>query len=195
MSRLVCVGIVLCALLAGCNSTPAGEKPVKVLFDTTAGQFLVEVHADWAPLGAERFLTLVREGYFDDCRFFRVVPGWVVQFGINGVPSVTARWDEKTIMDDPVERENRRGRLAFAASGPDTRTTQVFVNLADNQAKLDPQGFAVFGEVVKGMDVIDRITDEYLEAPKQGVIHEFGNAYLDRDFPRLDHIRTARIVP
>jgi peptidyl-prolyl cis-trans isomerase A (cyclophilin A) len=197
MNRLLLLAAVA---LAGCASTddPAltAERTVRVRFETTQGDFWVEVHRDWAPLGAERFLELVRTGYYDGCRFFRVVPEWVVQWGINGDPVVSKRWEDKVLLDDPVMVPNRRGTIAFAASGPDTRTTQVFINFADHSSRLDPQGFAPFGRVVEGMAVVDALNSEYGNEPssKQEDIHTKGNVWLDETYPNLDWIRRASIV-
>jgi cyclophilin family peptidyl-prolyl cis-trans isomerase len=194
---------VLAALLAlaACATAPdeegAREGVFLVRFETTRGSFLVEVHPDWAPLGAARFRELVEEGYYDGCRFFRVKPGWVVQFGINGDPAVSSRWAESTIPDDPVRASNERGTMAFAMSSePESRTTQVYVNLEENSARLDERGFAVFGRVVLGMDeVVEKITARHGERPDQSRIHAEGNAYLDAEFPGLDHIRKASVLP
>ena len=171
----------------------------KVLLETTEGDFVVEVYRAWAPRGADRFYNLVRQGYYDRARFFRVWPGFIVQFGIHGDPVVAALWKEAAIPDDPVVGSNRRGTITYATSGPDTRTTQVFINLADN-ARLDEQGFAPFGRVIGGMDVVDRLYGEYGEPPPQGQgpqqsrIQAEGNAYLQSEFPLLDHIVRARII-
>jgi peptidyl-prolyl cis-trans isomerase A (cyclophilin A) len=166
----------------------------KVKFDTTAGSFVVDVHRDWAPIGADRFYNLVKNGFYDDCRFFRVVPNFMVQFGINGAPTIQALWRSASaqLKDDPVKQSNRRGYITFATAGPNTRTTQVFVNFKDNGG-LDAQGFAPFGEVTSGMDVVDKINAQYEQKPNQGNIQMEGNAYLDKEFPKLDHIRKATI--
>jgi cyclophilin family peptidyl-prolyl cis-trans isomerase len=198
MSRLVLLAAVA---LSACATTDAPsrevERTVRVRFETTQGDFWVEVHRDWAPRGAERFLELVRTGFYDGCRFFRVVPEWVVQWGINGDPAVNARWSDERLEDDPVMQPNRRGTIAFAASDePNTRTTQVFINYADHSSELDPRGFAPIGEVVEGMDVVDALNSEYGEKPtdKQDDIMKKGNVWLDEQYPNLDWIRTARIV-
>src|SRR4029077_19446479 len=128
----------------------------KVKFDTSKGPFVVEVHRDWAPNGADRFYNLVKNGFFDNDRFFRVVSGFMVQFGINGDPKLSSVWREARIKDDPVKQSNARGYITFATAGPNTRTTQVFINFADNSA-LDNQGFAPFGKVVSGMNVVDAL--------------------------------------
>ena len=165
-------------------------------FDTSAGTFVVEVHREWAPRGADRFYNLVRNGFFDDCRFFRVVTGFMVQFGINGDPAIQRHWAEANIPDDPVKQSNRRGYTTFATHGPNSRSTQVFINFVDN-SRLDAQGFAPFGEVVSGMDVLDKLYSTYREAPsnEQSRIQADGNKYLNAAFPKLDYVKKARIVP
>lgn len=165
-----------------------------VVFETSAGDFTVAVERSMAPHGADRFYQLVRSGFYDDQRFFRVVPGFVVQWGMSGDPAVTAEWADARIPDDPVAQSNVRGTVSFAAtSTPGSRTTQVFVNLGNN-TNLDDMGFAPFGRVVEGMEVVDAINAEYGQSPNQGEIRRAGNQYLAREFPRLDYIRTARIV-
>ncbi|HWR35576.1 MAG TPA: peptidylprolyl isomerase, partial [Clostridia bacterium] len=153
---------------------------------------LVEVHRDWAPIGARRFEELVKAGYYNGARFFRVVPNFVVQFGLAADPAVTRKWD-KTIPDDPVLQTNRVGSLVFATAGPNTRTTQLFINLKSNQS-LDDQGFAPFAMVVEGMDVVQNIYPGYGENPDQGQITARGNAYLTTAFPKLDYIKKATIL-
>lgn len=162
-------------------------------FETSAGSFTVQVTRAWAPLGADRFYNLVKGGFFDGTRFFRVLPGFVVQFGLSGNPAVSARWHSASITDDPVQQHNTRGTLTFATAGPNTRTTQLFINFADNLT-LDGQGFAPFGKVVDGMGVVDRIYSGYGEGPDQGAIESQGNAYLASRFPKLDSIAKATIV-
>jgi peptidyl-prolyl cis-trans isomerase A (cyclophilin A) len=162
-------------------------------FDTTVGPFVVQVHRAWAPKGADRFYNLVKNGFFNDARFFRVLPNFMVQFGINGDPSIQTAWRDANITDDPVTQSNKRGYVTFATAGPGTRTTQVFVNFKNN-AGLDAQGFAPFGEVTSGMEVVDKINAEYRENPDQGRIQMQGNAYLTRAFPRLDYVKRATIV-
>ena len=166
----------------------------KVSFTTTAGAFVVEVHRDWAPLGADRFYNLVRHGFFTNASFFRVVPGFVVQFGLNANPAINKAWDKATIQDDPVKQSNTRGRLVFATAGPNTRTTQLFINFADN-ARLDGMGFAPFGEVIEGMDVVDKINAQYGEQPQQDLITSQGDAYIAKNFPNITKIRLARVLP
>jgi len=172
--------------------TEQAPASYKVKFDTSKGPFVVEVHRDWAPKGADRFYNLAKNGFFDDTRFFRVVPDFMVQFGINGDPNIQKNWQNANITDDPVKQSNKRGYVTFATRGPNTRTTQMFINFKDN-AGLDRQGFAPFGEVVTGMDVVDKITSQYGEKPNQGSIQAEGNAYLNKDFPKLDYIKKATI--
>jgi peptidyl-prolyl cis-trans isomerase A (cyclophilin A) len=171
----------------------------KVTFDTSAGTFVVEVHRDWAPNGADRFYNLVKNGFYDNCRFFRVIPNFMVQFGINGDPAVSAVWRNARIPVDQVKETNKRGFITYAMGGtPDTRTTQVFINFQNNSS-LDGQGFAPFGEVVSGMAVVDKIYSGYGEGaprgkgPDQGRIQTEGNAYLTKDFSNLDYIKKATI--
>ena len=161
-------------------------------FETTAGDFVVLVHRDWAPRGAQRFYELVNSGFYNDCKFFRVVSGFMVQFGISGNPSTQQSW-ERSLKDDPAKKSNRRGYITFATAGRDTRTTQVFINFVDN-AFLDSQGFSPFGEVIEGMDNVDKINAEYGETPDQGQITSSGNSYLNAQFPELDSIRKATII-
>ena len=166
----------------------------RVLFDTSKGEFTVEVTRAWAPEGADRFYNLVANGYYDDCRFFRVVKGFMVQFGINGDPQINASWRAARIEDDRGKESNKRGYVTFAHAGPNTRTTQLFINHADNTF-LDAQGFPPFGKVIKGMDVVDAINDEYGENPDQRRIQLEGNAYLNQTFPNLDFIKTVIVAP
>jgi peptidyl-prolyl cis-trans isomerase A (cyclophilin A) len=151
------------------------------------------VHRSWAPKGADRFYNLVKYGFFDNCRFFRVLPNFMAQFGMNGDPAVQRPWENANLADDPVTQSNRRGTISFANAGPNTRSTQVFINFTDN-SRLDRGGFAPFGEVVSGMEAVDKITAEYREQPDQGLIQRQGNAYLTKAFPRLDYVKTATIV-
>lgn len=166
----------------------------KVNFDCTNGSFVVECHKDWAPLGVQRFYDLVKGGYYDNSAFFRVVPGFVVQFGLAGDPKVTAEWKNKRLQDDPVKESNLPGTLTFATSGPNTRTTQLFINTGAN-TRLDTMGFAPFGKVVEGMDVVKTINAEYGERPNQGLITAEGNAYLSKNFPNITLINKASILP
>jgi len=182
------------SLLNPASLTAKAPAAFKARFTTTAGDFVVEVHRDWAPLGADRFYNLVRNGYFTNAAFFRVLPGFVVQFGLNADPAVNKLWDHATIHDDPVLQSNKRASIVFATAGPNTRTTQLFINFADN-ASLDGMGFAPFGSVVEGMDVVDKIYPGYREAPRQDLITNQGDAYLKANFPSIDKIKLARIVP
>jgi peptidyl-prolyl cis-trans isomerase A (cyclophilin A) len=181
----------------GGSSTTASDAPetFRVKFTTTKGDFVVGVHRDWAPKGADRFRELVEAGYYDKCKFFRAVEGFMVQFGISGDPEQNAKWRENRIQDDPVQQSNIRGNITFAMAGPNSRTTQLFINYIDN-TNLDSMGFAPFGQVVEGMDVVDSINKEYGEQPSQAQpqIQEEGDAFLVQNFPRLDGIITAKIV-
>jgi peptidyl-prolyl cis-trans isomerase A (cyclophilin A) len=172
----------------------------KVEFDTSKGPFVIEVHRDWAPNGADRFYNLVKNGFYDDVRFFRVIEGFMAQFGVNGDPKVSAAWREARIKDDPVKVSNKRTFVTFATAGPNTRTTQVFVNYGDN-SNLDSQGFSPFGQVVSGMKVVDSLYGGYGEGapggrgPNQARVQSDGNAYLASAFPNLDYVKKATIVP
>ena len=167
-------------------------------FSTTKGDFVIAVHRAWAPLGADRFYNLVRSGYYDGVRVFRVLPGFMAQFGIHGDTAVTSAWRVRTIPDDQMRRSNQRGLVTFATAGPGTRTTQVFINYRDN-SRLDGMGFAPFGEVVEGMAVVDSLYSGYGEGapngrgPDQMRMHIEGEKYLARQFPKLDKIKTARV--
>ncbi|MBM3529340.1 MAG: peptidylprolyl isomerase [Alphaproteobacteria bacterium] len=170
----------------------------KARFDTSKGTFVIEVTRAWAPNGADRFFNLVKNGFYDNVRFFRVISGFMVQFGINGDPKISAQWREARIPDDPVKQSNQRGYITYAMAGPNTRTSQVFINFGDN-AGLDRQGFSPFGRVISGMDVVDKLNAEYGEGaprgrgPDQGRLQMEGNAYLQRDFGRMDFVRKATI--
>jgi peptidyl-prolyl cis-trans isomerase A (cyclophilin A) len=164
----------------------------KVRFTTTKGEFVIEVHRDWAPLGADRFYNLVKNGFYNNQSFFRIVPGFVVQFGLSPFPPVTGAWQDAFIQDDPVTQSNKRGTVTFATSGPNARTTQLFVNFGDN-TRLDAMGFSPFGEVIEGMDVVDKIYAGYGESPNQGQIETVGKKYLETNFPLLDSITTAKL--
>jgi peptidyl-prolyl cis-trans isomerase A (cyclophilin A) len=182
------------SLLNPASFTAKAPAVFKAKFTTTAGDFVVEVHRDWAPLGADRFYNLIRGGYFTNAAFFRVVKGFVVQFGLSADPKVNKVWSVARFQDDPVKQSNKRGSLVFATAGPNTRTTQLFINYADNP-RLDGMGFAPFGTVVEGMDVVDKIFPGYREAPEQDQITEKGDAYLKANFPMIDKIKLAGIVP
>jgi peptidyl-prolyl cis-trans isomerase A (cyclophilin A) len=166
----------------------------KAQFETTKGKFTVEVTRALAPNGADRFYNLVKSGYFKDIAFFRVVPGFMVQFGIHGDPAVSAKWRAANITDDPVKTSNKPGYITFATAGPNTRTTQLFINYGDN-GFLDGQGFSPFGKVTEGMDIVTKINSETGERPNQGAIQGSGNAYLKKEFPNLDYIKSANILP
>jgi len=182
------------SLLNPASLTAKAPASFKVSFTTSAGNFVVTVHRDWAPMGADRFYNLVRRGFFTNASFFRVVPGFVVQFGLNADPRVNKVWQHADIQDDPVKQSNKRATLVFATAGPNTRTTQLFINFGDN-SRLDGMGFAPFGEVVEGMDVVDRIYAGYGEQPRQDLITDQGDAYISKNFPKIDRIKFARIVP
>jgi len=175
-------------------STMTAQAPdtFQVKFATTKGDFTIQVTRAWSPRGADRFYNLVRAGFYTDAAFFRVVPGFMVQFGISARPDVTAVWKSAKIQDEPVLQSNTRGRISFAAAGPNTRTTQVFISYGDN-SRLDAV-FSPFGEVTQGMDVVDHIYSEYREKPSQASISTEGKAYLDDAFPMLDRIVSATIV-
>jgi len=193
--------MLLAAVALALMQTSASAPPqFRVRLETTKGAIVIEVHRDWAPRGADRFYELVTSGYYDDSRFYRVVKGQWAQFGINGDPRVATRWRTMTIPDDPNKASVVRGRVAFAFKDPNGRTTQVYISLRDNTAQ-DTQGFAPFGEVVEGMDVADALNSEYGEDSGGGIrggrqqpLFDGGNAYLDREYPRLDRLIRARIV-
>ena len=172
------------------------SEPFKVRFQTTRGDFTIEVNPEWAPLGAARFKELIEQGFYDNARFFRVLPGFVVQFGLPADPASAP--DVPNIQDDPVTQSNLKGSITFATAGPGTRTSQVFINLADNK-RLDSMGFSPFGKVVHGMDIVDSLYAGYGEGaphgngPDQGRVRRLGNSYLDASFPNLDAINRASI--
>ncbi len=197
-------------VMAGCGSDKTATKSEEVKsepapavyavkFDTSKGPFVVEVHRDWAPFGVDRFYELVKSGFYNDGRFFRVLKGFVVQWGLNKDPDVSAKWRNMVIVDDPVTQSNARGTITFATGGPNTRTTQVFINLADN-TQLDSRGFAPFGRVVDGMNVVDQLYAGYGEGapqgagPAQNLIESQGNQYLTEHYPLLDYIKSAKIL-
>lgn len=179
------------------NARAADQAPntYQVLFETSKGNFTIEVHREWAPNGADRFYKLIESGFYDDCRFFRVIPGFMVQWGINGDPEIQKNWVQATIKDDPVVKSNKRGFITYAKSGqPNSRTSQIFINYGDN-SRLDRDGFAPFGEVIDGMDVVDAINAQYREQPQQPLIQSSGNKYLNQKFSNLDYIKRATLVP
>jgi peptidyl-prolyl cis-trans isomerase A (cyclophilin A) len=182
------------ALLKPGAAKATAPAKFKVKFTTTKGDFVVEATRAWAPLGADRFYNLAKVGFFSDVGFFRVVPDFVVQFGIHGNPQVAAAWKSASIKDDPKSTQlNEKGTLTFAKGGADSRTTQLFINFKDNKA-LDSMGFPPFGKVVQGMDVVEAINKEYGEMPQQPMIQSDGNAYLKSQFPRLDYVKSATLV-
>ena len=172
----------------------------KVKFTTTKGDFVVEVTRAWAPNGADRFYNLVKLGFYDGTRFFRAVDGFMVQWGIHGEPSVSGVWYRAAIPDDPVVKGNKRGFVTFATAGKNLRTTQIFINYSDGNARLDGMGFAAFGEVTSGMPVVDSLFKGYGEGapqgkgPDQSRIQREGNPYLEKEFPELDAIKDAKIL-
>lgn len=182
------------ALLNPASPALQAQAPAtyRAKFETSAGDFTIEVTRAWAPLGADRLYNLIKHGFYDGDRFFRVLPGFVVQFGLNGSPAVSAAWRHATISDDPVTQHNTTGTIVFATAGPNTRTTQLFINYADN-TRLDGMGFAPVGQVVEGMDVVQKIFPGYGQTPDQGLIESQGNTYLSQAFPRLDYIKKATI--
>jgi peptidyl-prolyl cis-trans isomerase A (cyclophilin A) len=182
------------ALLDPSKLTAKAPDVFQAQFTSTKGDFVIEVHRDWAPNAADRFYNLVKAGFFDDTRFFRVVDGFMVQFGISGDPAVSSKWKDATITDDPVKQSNKPAYVTFAqTNAPNSRTSQIFINYGDN-SRLDSQRFAPFGQVVKGMDVVNQIYKGYGEAPNQMFIQSQGNAYLDSKFPKLDGVKSAVIV-
>ncbi|MCL4118231.1 UNVERIFIED_CONTAM: hypothetical protein GTU68_053873 [Idotea baltica] len=177
------------------TAAPDEKSPevYQVEFDTSKGKFTVEVTRKWSPIGADHFYSLVKKDFYKECRFFRVVPDFMVQFGINGDPVVQAE-NRDTIKDDHVVASNLRGFLTYAKTGaPNSRSTQLFINFANNDF-LDSTGFSPFGRVIKGMEVVDKINAEYREQPNQGSIQARGNEYLNASFPNLDYIKSVKIV-
>jgi peptidyl-prolyl cis-trans isomerase A (cyclophilin A) len=182
------------------KATAEAPAVYKVKMATTRGDFVIEVHRDWAPNGADRFYNLVKMGYFTDVAFFRVIKGFMVQFGIHGDPEVNRTWHAANIKDDPAGKQsNARGMVTFATAGPNTRTTQLFINYGDN-GRLDGMGFAPIGKVVSGMDVVDALEGMYGEGaprgggPAQDRLQNEGNAYLKASFPKLDYLKSAALV-
>ena len=187
------VFLVSLVFLPACSHAPQAPALFRVQFTTSKGPFTVEVHRDWAPNGADHFYELVKSGFFDQNRFFRIVPNFIVQWGIQGDPAVQAKWRDKNIPDDPVMQSNRRGTITFAkTSEANSRTTQLFINLGNNPA-LDAMGFAPFGQVISGLNVVESLYSGYGETPDQNQIQGQGNAYLQSQFPMLDYIQTARV--
>jgi cyclophilin family peptidyl-prolyl cis-trans isomerase len=193
--------LTLLALLTAMTSVQAPERFL-VRLETTRGPIVIECVRDWAPLGADRFYELVTSGYYDDAAIFRIRPKTWAQFGIAANPKVAQAWRSRTIPDDPFKQPNARGTIAFAWAVPNGRTTQVFINLRDNQETHDKEPFVPFGRVIEGMDVADALFDEYgessgggIRAGKQDPVFEGGNEYLRKHFPKLDFIKSARVVP
>ena len=182
------------SLLNPASMRAKAPEMFKVKMTTTKGDVIIQVNRGWAPLGVDRFYNLVRGGFFKDAAFFRIVPGFVAQFGIPARPDVGAAWEKARIPDDRVLQSNKRGTLTFATAGPNTRTTQIFINFSDN-TPLDSQGFAPFGQVLEGMDVVEKFFAGYGEAPRQDLISSQGKAYLDKNFPNLDRILSTTIMP
>jgi peptidyl-prolyl cis-trans isomerase A (cyclophilin A) len=185
----------------GARQETLAPAEYRVGLDTTKGPIVIEVHREWAPHGADRFYELVTSGYFDDSRFFRVVKGQWAQFGINGDPAIATRWRSRTIPDDPPKQSNGRGTVTFAFAVPNGRTTQIYIALTNLSNPQDAQGFVPFGRVVAGMDVADALNSEYgenagsgIRAGKQQPLFDGGNAYLDREYPRLDRILHAKVI-
>lgn len=178
----------------------AAPDTFRTAVETSKGRFVIETIRAWAPLGADRFYGFVRAGFLDDSRFFRVLPKYIAQFGVPGDPAITHIWNERPLVDDPPARHNVRGAVAFAMRGPNDRRTQIYINIVDN-LKNDADGFAIFGSVVEGMDVVDRLNSEYGEnsgggmrrGQQQRLLGE-GNAFLDLEYPRLDRLVHASIV-
>ena len=187
-------------LLRVSNYVETAPARFQVTLETSAGDVVIDVHRSWAPIGADRFYSLVRGGYYDDTRVYRVVDGFMAQFGLNGNPYVNQVWKSELLVDDPVVETNARGRVAFAKGGRHTRTTEVFISYKDNAA-LDGEGFAPFGEVVEGMDVVDAFYADYGDGPPRGdgpyqaMAAARGNEYLDADFPELTRIIRATATP
>ena len=186
-------------LLTPDSLTGTAPDVFQARFETSKGDFVIEVHRDWSPIGADRFYNLVAHGYYDNVRFFRVIAGFMAQFGIHGDPTVSAAWQAQRIDDDSVTQSNTRGFVSYATAGPGTRTTQIFINYGDN-SRLDGMGFSPFGQVVEGMEVVDSLYSGYGDTapsgrgPEPPKIHVQGNAYLEKDFPHLDFVRKATIV-
>jgi peptidyl-prolyl cis-trans isomerase A (cyclophilin A) len=210
------VWIVMALAAAGCSSGSKPEKPAeeakprepvkvpetyRVKFETTKGDFVVEVNREWAPRGADRFHELVRTGFYDGARFYRVRPKFIVQFGISPNPEMNELWRQLKMPDDPVKQGNRSGYISFAQHGPGSRTTQVFINLANNSSLLDGKNFAAFGRVTDGMDIVDKIYGGYGEVQNLGgagpdpiKMETQGDEYVQRSYPRLDQIKKATIL-
>ncbi len=201
MNRREVLAAGAAVLLTACGKSKEESKAkpapaeYKVRLTTTKGDVVILVHRDWSPIGADHFYELVNLGFYNNNAFFRCVPNFVVQWGINGDPKVNQDWSQITIKDDPPKVSNKIGTVVFAkTSQPDSRTTQLFINLANNSGTLDSQGFTPFGEVVIGMENVMHIDMEYAERPDQGAIAQIGNDYLEEHFPRLDYIKKAQVT-
>ena len=215
-SKVLCM-LVVFALFSALAAAQDAPKPYanpatlkekapdvfKANFDTSRGVFVIEVHRDWSPNGADRFYNMVKSGFFDDVRFYRVVSGFMAQFGIHGDPAIMANWMNARIPDDPKKESNKRGMVTFArSSAPNSRTTQVFINYGDNGQSLDNQGFTPFGKVITGMNIVDKLYSNYGDieeqrgrGPSQAQFGAKGNAYLAKSFAKLDYIKKATIEP
>lgn len=171
-----------------------GPAEYKVRMQTTKGDIVILVHRNWSPIGADHFYELVQKGFYNNSAFFRNVPGFIVQWGLNADPKVNKQWSEATIPDDPPKVSNKVGTVVFAKSAaPNSRSTQLFINLGDNSGSLDPQGFTPFGEVIQGMENVMHLESKYGEQPDQGAIGDSGNAYLKQHFPQLDYVTNASV--
>ena len=168
------------------------QQTYLVRLETSKGDVLIEVHPEWAPRASKRFRELVEIGFYDECRFFRVLEGFMAQVGMNGDPALNKEWKDKKFRDDPVIQSNKRGFVTFATSGPDSRTTQFFINMADNST-LDRRGFSPFGKVLEGQEIVESLHNGYKEDPQQDRIDRRGNAYLKSEFPKLDYIVRATV--
>ena len=210
MKRIVtdAVAVALFVVVGACGTTGAQgsgalRNPEKLTeqapprfraaFDTSKGRFVMDVHREWAPIGVDRFYNLVKNRFFDEVRFFRVIAGGLVQFGMHGDPAVQGAWRNAAVKDDPVKHGNVRGTVSFANRGRDTRTTQLFINLRDNSF-YDQLGFAPFAEVVSGLEIVDSLFSGYAQEPDQVFIDAEGNAYLAREFPKLDYVKKTEVV-
>ena len=182
------------ALLQPASLTAKSPETYDVQFTTSKGDFVVRVTRSWAPIGSDRFYNLVTHGYFADAAFFRVVPNFIIQFGLSADPAVNSAWRNARIKDDPVTQSNKPGTITFATAGPNTRTTQLFINFGNNTF-LDGQGFSPFGQVTSGMEVVRKLHSGYGEKPDQGAITSQGKVYLDKNFPNLDTIKSATVNP
>ena len=207
------IALALVVHLSACESAPSYNPMLltpesltetapdvfQARFETSKGDFVIEVRREWSPIGADRFYNLVANGYYDNVRFFRVIAGFMAQFGIHGDPAVSAAWSDQRINDDPVAQSNTRGFVSYAKLDVNTRTTQIFINFGDN-SRLDPMGFSPFGQVVEGMEVVDQIYSGYGNTQPNGTgpyppsIHTRGNEYLDEEYPNLDFVTRATIV-